>query len=406
MKIEYIRIVNFRGFKDETIYLDDYTCHVGPNGAGKSTILCALNVFFREYSDAVTDLSKLTEEDFHHKNTGEPIRITICFRNLSEEAKSDLSDYVRQERLIVSAVARYDKSSERAEVRQYGSRLGFEKFCSFFEKEKKGAKVPELKNEFQEMRKQFPDLGDAKTKDAMSNSLRDYEAEHTEDCILLQSQDQFYGVSKGRDRLEKYIQWVFIPANKDATGEQKETKTSALGQLLARTVRSKVNFSEAIDELRRKIRGDYQGILDSEEKVLDELSQSLEGRLKTWAHPDASVHIRWHNDEDKSVKVEEPWAHIQVGEKGFEGELGRFGHGLQRSYIIALLYCKSYQHWMMKTVQLLFWVVKNQSFTSILHRRVIFRKFYNNLLPEIPKLLSQRIAPFSLVGRILKTSGW
>ncbi len=56
MKIESVRIENFRSFKDETIFLDDYTCFVGPNGSGKSTIINALNVFFRQYKDTRTSL--------------------------------------------------------------------------------------------------------------------------------------------------------------------------------------------------------------------------------------------------------------------------------------------------------------------------------------------------------------
>jgi len=47
MKLSKLRIENFRSFKDETIYFDDYTCLVGANGAGKSAVLTALNVFCR-----------------------------------------------------------------------------------------------------------------------------------------------------------------------------------------------------------------------------------------------------------------------------------------------------------------------------------------------------------------------
>ena len=39
MKIESVRIENFRSYKDETIVLDDYTCFVGPNGSGKLPVL-------------------------------------------------------------------------------------------------------------------------------------------------------------------------------------------------------------------------------------------------------------------------------------------------------------------------------------------------------------------------------
>ena len=119
-----------------------------------------------------------------------------------------------------------------------------------------------------------------------------------------------------------------MPAVKDATEESKESKNSVLGQLLARTVRSKVNFSGRIEKLRGQLSKDYQAILDEEQNVLDVLSKALDGRLKSWAHPKTHAQVLWKHDPDKSVKVDEPWAFIKLGESGFEGELPRFGHGL------------------------------------------------------------------------------
>ena len=63
----------------------------------------------------------------------------------------------------------------------------------------------------------------------------------------------------------------------------------------------------------------------------------LQARLQEWAHPDAHLKLEWHQDADKSVRVEEPLARIRVGEGSFEGDLARLGHGLQRSYILALV---------------------------------------------------------------------
>lgn len=157
MKIESLRIENFRGFRDQTICLNDYTCLVGPNGAGKSTVLTALNVFFRQYKDSKTDLSKLSAEDFHHKNVSNPIKITVTFFDLSAEAKADLADYVRQEKLIVSAVAKYDAGSERAEVRQFGNRLGIEDFREYFEADKRGESAGALKEIFSKLRENILD---------------------------------------------------------------------------------------------------------------------------------------------------------------------------------------------------------------------------------------------------------
>lgn len=338
MKIESVRIENFRSFKDETIYFDDYTCFVGANGCGKSTILNALNIFFRQDKDCTTDLSKLSVEDFHHKNVGDPIKITLTFINLSDEAKKDLSDYVRQDKLIVSSVAKFDTNTNIAEVKQYGNRLGFEEFRKYFEADKSSAKADDLRNIYSEFQKKYSDLPKANTKPTMAQALKDYESNHKNDCVLIPSEDQFYGVSKGENRLAPHIQWVFVSATKDATEESEESKTSALGQLLARTVRSKVNFSEKVGALKKTTQEEYQKILDAEQVALNDISDTLKSKLESWAHPGITAKILWKQDADKSVKVEEPWAYIKIGERGFEGELARFGHGLQRSYMLALLH--------------------------------------------------------------------
>lgn len=337
MKIESVRIENFRSFKDETINLDDYNCFVGANGAGKSTVLYALNVFFRQFKDSQTDLTKLSEEDFHHKNTDAPVRITVTFNDLSDKAKEDLSHYVRQEKLIVIAVANFNKSTGAAEVEQHGIRMAFEEFKVFFEKEKEQAKADELKAIYANLKKEYPDLPSESTKANMAAALQKYEADHPDKCVPLESKDDFYGVSRGKSKLAPHVQWVFIPASKDATQEGEESKNSALGQLLERTVRQKVNFAEKVSELQTKTRDEYQALLNSEQSVLDDISKSLQSRLASWAHPNISANVNWKQDKDKSVRIEEPFAYIRLGERGFEAELARFGHGLQRSYMLALL---------------------------------------------------------------------
>lgn len=337
MKIETLRIENFRSFKDETIHFDNYTCFVGPNGSGKSTVINALNVFFRQVKDTKTDFSRLSIEDFHHKNIAEPIRITVTFTDLSEQAKIDLSDYVRQNKLIVTSVAEYDPESGFSDVKQFGNRLGFEDFRKYFEADKRNVKVDELKSIYANLKKDYKDLPAAATKPAMEKGLREYEAAHPEECTLIPSEDQFYGISKGVNRLAPHIQWVFVSASKDVTEECEESKNSALGLLLARTVRSKINFSEKIDNLKKDLQKQYQSILDAEQGALNNISCALKSRLETWSHPGISAQVLWKNDADRSIKVEEPWAFIKIGERGFEGNLARFGHGLQRSYMLALL---------------------------------------------------------------------
>lgn len=337
MRIESVRIENFRGFSDETVLLDDYSCFVGRNGSGKSTVLYALNVFFRQFRDTATDLSRLTADDFHHRNTESPIQITVTFCDMTPAAQADLSDYVRQGKLTVSAEAAYDSALGRAPVLQYGSRLGMEDFRKYFEADKAGQKAAELKQIFATLREKYPDVSAATSKADMAAVLNQYEAEHPDDCVLIRSEDQFYGATRGANRLEPHIQWVFVPATKDYAEEANEAKDSALGQLLARTVRMKADFSGPVAELKDQLVAGYEAMLVEQQGVLDGLSTSLEARLQSWAHPAVTAKVMWNRDAERAVRIEDPSATIQLGERGFKGELPRFGHGLQRAYLLTLL---------------------------------------------------------------------
>ena len=239
-----------------------------------------------------------------------PVRITVTFEDLSEEAVSDFSDYVRQGKLIVSAVADFDPASQLADVKQYGQRLAMAAFAPFFEGLDDGKKVAELKDIYSEIRAAHEELPPPGTKDAMIKALRDYEAKRPDQCELIPSEDQFYGFSKGANRLAKHIQWVYVPAVKDAASEQVEARNSALGKLLARTVRSQTNFDESVKGLRAGMQEQYQALLDGSQHVLNEISKSLQSRLSEWAHPDAKLRLEWKQDPNKSVRVEEPLAHI------------------------------------------------------------------------------------------------
>ena len=337
MKLRKLRIENFRSFKDETIVFDDYTCLVGPNGAGKSAVLTALNVFFRNTASAATNMSTLSEEDFHHRNTAVPIKITLTFEELSEAAQNDLQLYVRHGKLTVFANAEWDEGSHNAPVRQFGARLVMNKFTRYFEANAKGAKAPELKAIYAQIREEVADLSDVVTKPTMEKELRDYEEKHLDQCELTNETNQFYGWSRGASLLDKYIQWVYVPAVKDASTEQDENSKTALGQLLERTIRTKVDFQKPIGELKKRLEEEYRGIIDTEQKILTDLELSLQSRLRSWANPSANVSLRWHFDPNRALVVSEPIARAAIGEDTFIGEVARLGHGMQRAFIVSLL---------------------------------------------------------------------
>jgi predicted ATPase len=336
MKIKTIRIENFRSFQDETIHLNRYSCFVGPNGAGKSTVLAALNVFFQERAASATDISRLADEDYFAKSTRNPVRITVTFDDLNEVARAELSAYVRQNELVVTAEAVFDEAIGFGQVRHFGQRLGMEAFRSFFDADKAGAKAGELNPIYSSLREQFGELPNAGSKDAKVQELRAYEAAHPNQCILISSADDFYGVNS-TGKLARFVQWVYVPAVKDAGDEGLEAKNTALGKLIARAVRSRTNFDADLDTLKSETLARYRELLDRNQASLTELSQALQRRLESWAHPNVRLAMEWLSDPAKSVVVQAPLAGIKTGEGDFLGSLARMGHGLQRSYLLALL---------------------------------------------------------------------
>jgi len=180
-------------------------------------------------------------------------------------------------------------------------------------------------------------LPTATTKPAMIAALRAYEEAHPDECTLVDSRAEFYGgAGKAQNLLDQFIQWVYVPAVKDATAEQFEAKKTALGQILERTVRSKMSLTEPLDRLRRESLEKYTKLLSEHEKSLDDLADSLTERIKEWAHPDARIKLSWRNDESQ-VSIADPTAKVLAVEGLFEGHLTRFGHGFQRSFLLALL---------------------------------------------------------------------
>lgn len=336
MKIKTIRIENFRGFLDQTIAFNRYSCFVGPNGAGKSTILCALNVFFKEQGSSATDTAKLCDEDYFARQTDKPVRITVTFDELSEQAKTELADYVRQDELVVTAEAVFDAGSGIGQVRHFGQRLGMTEFRPFFDAVKANAKAEALNTIYSDLQAKFPDLPNPRSKDAKADALRLYESENPGKCGLIPSEDNFYGINS-TGKIAPFVQWVYVPAVKDAGEEGQEAKNTAFGKLIARTVRSRTNFEQELENLKQEALASYRKLLDDNRASLSDISNSLQERLKSWAHADVRIKMDWLSDPSKSVQVSQPVAGIKTGDGDFVGSLSRMGHGLQRSYLLALL---------------------------------------------------------------------
>jgi energy-coupling factor transporter ATP-binding protein EcfA2 len=336
MKISKIRIEHFRAFRDQTFSLAPYTCLVGANGAGKSTVLAALNVFFREQSAPGFDPLRLAPEDFCQGDTSQPVRITVHFTELNDAALRTFADYARHGELIVTAVAILDPTAGYANVQHFGQRLGLDDFRNYFGHEGSGASAADLAEIYEGLRARYGDLPPVRTKADRTSALRAYEDAHPELCVLIPSRDEFYGANS-TGKLAQFVQWIYVPAVKNVADEALESKTSALGKLVRRTVRIHTDVDERLRLLEADTVEKYQALLDENRAGLSEIAAALQRRLVEWAHPDVHIEIDWLQDARGSVRVLPPSAGVRAGEGDFIASLNHMGHGLQRSYLLAIL---------------------------------------------------------------------
>ena len=82
MKIEKVKIQNFRGYKNATIHLGDLNLFVGKNDVGKSTVLEALDIFFN-YKDARKKIE--AGDRYIHASDKSTVMISVCFSNFKKE---------------------------------------------------------------------------------------------------------------------------------------------------------------------------------------------------------------------------------------------------------------------------------------------------------------------------------
>ncbi|QYA40425.1 AAA family ATPase [Macrococcoides caseolyticum] len=86
MKLRYLIIKNFRGYKEETkIYFDNLTSFIGKNDAGKSTILEALEIFFNN------KLITIDNQDLSIDAENKEIEISCGFTELPDSVIIDSS---------------------------------------------------------------------------------------------------------------------------------------------------------------------------------------------------------------------------------------------------------------------------------------------------------------------------
>lgn len=330
MRLLRLELVNFRCFKTQGVDFAKYTAFVGPNNSGKSTLFKAIELFFRSTQKS----NPLALSDFNDPKA--ELQIILTFTDLPEKAAEEFSHYVRHG--ILEFFIRANVVENRIEATIHGRRTGIRAFGEFHAAQGANAQKSIYADS---LRKKFPDLPELPQRAAVAaykDELLKYEADHPDQHEMIESEDLAFGASGVASRLKQFVDWVYIPAVKDAGDEEEEAKNNAFGTLINRIIRARVKVDEKVAAIRavahdqiRELVGDYKDAVQKLETVLD-----VEFRRLT--STDAHVHLDWAEMDESNVALNLPLVKSVLRDESFRGEVSKFGHGLQRNYLMTLVH--------------------------------------------------------------------
>ncbi len=324
MIIKNVRVRNFRCIRDETLECEDLTVLVGPNGSGKSSFLRAIDLFY-------TLAAKISGEDFYARNTSQPIIITVTFIDLTDAEKRFYKPYLENGSLTVEKEISFPGG--KGNEKYFGSRM-----CNpDFRGVRSADSAISKRDAYNELRQQeqYSELPTVRRADDIEPILEEWERNHPDKCRRMPDPRQFFGFREvGSARLERFTDFIFVPAVKDAAEDASEGRNSPLTQLIDRVVRQVLQQKPELEQFRTGAREKYKELMD--EKNLPELPQLADDLTKTLQTyvAEAQVNLRWEVSE---LDVPIPLASAMLVEDDFEGDVSRKGHGLQRAFILTLL---------------------------------------------------------------------
>lgn len=323
MKIQSVRIVNFRALKDVTIPFDCVTTFIGPNGAGKSTVLRALDWFFNGKPGS------LTETDCSFGATTEVIEVRVTFSDLTSEDRNELGKYAPDGAATFTAWKR--RSPDGTEVLSANAK-GLPEFSAI-----KGAASATAKKElYAALKSSRPDLNlqQANTGTAVEQAMTAWESANTN--LLLDApealQTNFFGFNSGA-KMSGLFDFVLVTADLRASEESIDGKSSIIGRILERSV-DRTSADEAIALIVEESRARQQQVYQEKFKTqLDAMTVRLNEVVASYA-PGRPVTVSPSNVELKAPRTT---FDVKVLDGTTETPVERQGHGFQRTLLISAL---------------------------------------------------------------------
>jgi putative ATP-dependent endonuclease of the OLD family len=319
--IESVTVRRYRAVEEATLDLAALTYLVGRNGAGKSTFLNALGVFFGA-------VPVQGEADFYGHETTEPIEIVVAFTALSADAEAEFAKYVRDSRLLVTRRFRYD-AGRVTDGGFYGVTGQYPDFA-----EVRRVEGRERVSAYAALRDRYG-LPAARSVAAVDAALLDWEERHPGDLELTQDDGKFFGYRNvAAGKLDRFIDFVLVPAVRDASSDAADGRDSALRRLVDAVISRSVAFEAPLTQLSQTVASEYEALLARPDLSLKDLQDRMSRSIQQFA-PGASVDLSWGTVPD--VRLVPPSPLAKLTDDGFTSDVASKGHGLQRAYMMAAL---------------------------------------------------------------------
>lgn len=323
MKIQSVRIKNFRTLKDVTIPFDSVTTFIGPNGAGKSTVLRALDWYFNGKSGS------LTEKDCSFGATDEDIEVQVTFADLTAKDREALGKYAPEG--VTTFTAWKQRSPDGSDALSANAK-GFPDFNAI----KAAAGAAAKKDLYADLRRSRSDLNlpEAKTGIAVEQAMTTWEASNTDQLIDAPEalQTNFFGFNSG-GKMSGLFDFVLVTADLRASEESSDGKSSIIGRILERSV-DRTAADEAIAEIVEESRAKQQRVYEEKfQAQLEAMTTQLNNIVASYT-PGRAVTV---SPAEVELKAPRTTFELAVLDGTTETAVERQGHGFQRTLLISAL---------------------------------------------------------------------
>lgn len=323
MKIQSVRIKNFRTLKDVTIPFDSVTTFIGPNGVGKSTVLRALDWYFNG------KVGSLTEKDCSFGATTENIEVQVTFIDLTDRDREALGKYAPDGVATFTAwKRRLPDGSEALSANAKG--------LPDFNAIKAAGSAAAKKDQYAELRSSRPDLSlpAATTGAAVDQAMTAWESSHTDHLVDAPEalQTNFFGFNSG-GKMSGLFDFVLVTADLRASEESVDGKTSLIGRILERSV-DRAAADEEIAAIVEESRTKQQKVYEEKFKAqLETMTMQLNEVVATYS-PGRIVTV---SPAEVELKAPRTAFEVAVLDGAAETAVERQGHGFQRTLLISAL---------------------------------------------------------------------